>query len=334
MRILVLGATGFVGRNCMEYFAAKGHEVIAHYHLRGVTLEHATRFVKADLHDEDAVKRMMEGVDVVIQAAAATSGCKDTLQDPALHIRSNAVMNSYIFPAAVKAGVKHVIFPSCSVMYQSSDAPLRESDFDAQTPLNPAYLGFASTKLYCEKLCEFYAGISDTKFTVMRNTNFYGPYDKYDLNRSHVFGATITKVMTAGRPIVPTSEMSAYEVSQRQKEADTVTVWGTGEEARDFLHVENFCRFAELAIEKQSAKYELYNVGSGQAVKIRDLVAKVVDLSGKKLAIEYDTSKPTIPTSLCLDTTKAREELGWEPEVTLEYGITSTLAWWKDNVVL
>ncbi len=306
MKILVLGATGFMGRNVAEYFIAKGHEVVRHGCMRNADIQ-------ANLLGPKAVD--YRGFDVVIQCAAATSGCKDTLQDPALHIAANGVMNSYILKECAQSGVKHVIFPSCSVMYPSSDSPLKETDFDANTPLNPAYLGFASTKLYCEKLCEFYAGISDTKFTVMRNTNFFGPYDKFDLERSHVFGATMTKVMQC----------------QNIDKKEIITLWGSGEEARDFVHISDFCRFVELAIERQPTKYALYNCGSGQAVKINDLAAEMIKQGGKDIYIEHDLSKPTIPTSLCLDTTKAREELGWQPQVSLEEGIQRTMKYWQEN---
>lgn len=312
-RVLVLGGTGFVGRNAVEYFASKPErEVIAVSHTRPKYDLPNVTWKYADLCNKEDVNNLFsEQYDVVIQAAAATSGCKDTLLDPALHIPTNAVMNSYIMKAVVDAKVKHFIFPSCSVMYHSSELTLKETDLDFNRLLNPAYLGFASTKLYCEKLCEFYAGISDTKFTVMRNSNFFGPYDKFDLQRSHVSGATITKVMTA---------------------TDTVKVWGTGEEARDILHIDGFCEFVELAIEKQPTKFAIYNVGSGQATKIKDLVQKVISASGKTLTIEHDLSAPTIVTSFALNCTKAREELGWKSEVTLEEGIVSTLNWWRANV--
>jgi len=304
MKVLVLGASGFVGRNAAEWFAAKGHDVVRHGNTRKADIQ-------ADLLQPKAVD--YTGFDVVIQCAAATSGCKDTLEDPALHIANNAVMNSYILKECAKAKVGHVIFPSCSVMYQSSDKPLKETDFDANAPLNSAYLGFASTKLYCEKLCEFYANISDTKYTVMRNTNYYGPYDKYDPDHSHVFGATVRKVMAA---------------------TDKVSVWGTGEEARDFLHIDNFCSFVEAVIEKQPTKYALYNVGSGVAVKINELVQAIINHSGKQLTIEHDLARPTIPTSLYLSTEKAKAELGWEPQVGMFEGIQRTLDWYRANVVL
>ena len=325
-RILVLGASGFVGRNAAEWFANKGHEVVRHGLNRASYSYPDEKWIKADLLAPKAVD--YESFDVVIQCAAATSGCKDTLLDPALHIANNAVMNSYVLKECAAAKVKHVIFPSCSVMFESKDFPQKETDWDGGKPLNPAYLGFASTKIYCENLCQFYANISDTKFTVMRSTNYYGQYDKYDPDKSHVFGATVRKVMAAQKPRL---DMNAGEAAARYEDESKIVVWGTGNEARDFLHIDNFCSFVEAAIEKQTAKYALYNVGSGTAVKINELVQAIINHSGKQLTIEHDLSKPTIPTSLCLDTSKAKAELGWEPTVSLYGGIGLTVAWYKEN---
>ena len=111
-------------------------------------------------------------------------------------------------------------------------------------------------------MCDFYSRLGRTKHTVLRHSNIYGPYDKYDLERSHVFGATVTKVMTA---------------------KDKVVMWGTGEEKRDLLHVKDLCEFVESAIQKQKTNYELFNVGLGEAVAVRDLVQKIIDASGKDL---------------------------------------------------
>ena len=88
----------------------------------------------------------------------------------------------------------------------------------------------------------------------------------------------------------------------------------------------------QLVIEKQSTPYELYNIGSGQAISIKDLVEKIIDVSGKTLLLEHDLSKPSNKTSFCLDCEKAKVELGWEPSVSLEEGIQKTLAWYKSNI--
>lgn len=311
-KILICGATGFVGRNMTEYFAKNpAYDVHA---VRFNRLEYECRSVtwhKADLRDPAQVSALLEGVDIIVQAAATTSGAKDIVTRPFIHVTDNAVMNSYLFREAFERKVKHVIFFSCTVMYQSSDKPLKESDFNAQLPLHPRYFGVGNTKLYIEKMCEFFAGIGSTKFTAIRHSNIYGAHDKFDLERSHVFGATITKVMTA---------------------KDKISVWGTGEEERDLLHADDLNRFVELAITKQPEKYRLYNCGLGKAVSIKDLVNKIVKASGKKLNIEHDLTQPTIKTSLYLDCSLAKQELGWQPQVDLDPGIARTIDWWRENI--
>ena len=92
-------------------------------------------------------------------------------------------------------------------------------------------------------MCQFYSRLGKTKHTVIRHSNMYGPYDKYDLEKSHVFGATVTKVM--------------------ESKDGKVNVWGTGEEKRDLLYVEDLVDFIDTALNNQSSPYELFNVGLG-----------------------------------------------------------------------
>lgn len=311
-KILICGATGFIGRNLTEQLARHpDYEIHAVRFKRPEYPNANVTWHQADLRNPEDIERVVKGMDIIIQAAATTSGSKDIVTRPYVHVTDNAVMNSYLFRAAFEHKVKHVIFFSCTVMYDSSETALNESDFDANKNLHPRYFGVGNTKIYIEKMCEFYAGISETKFTAIRHSNIYGPYDKYDLERSHVFGATITKVMTA---------------------EDKISVWGTGEEERDVLYIDDLVNFVDLAIKKQPEKYRLYNCGYGKAIAIKDLVNKIVQHSGKKLNIEHDLSQPTIKTSLYLDCALAQRELGWEVKTDLDEGIRRTLSWWRDNI--
>lgn len=313
-RLLVLGATGFIGRNAVEYFARSNrYEVHATQHVHAPYTEPGVLWrLRVDLRDPQAVHGLFTDVepDIVIQCAATTSGARDIVLNPALHVTDNAVINSYLFRAAVVHRVRHVIYPSCSVMYPSGYAtPVEERDFDANRPLIRQYYGVGHTKLYLEKMAEFYAGISQTKFTCIRQSNIYGPHDKFDAERSHVFGATVAKVM--GAPV-----------------GSAVTVWGDGSEERDFLHVDDLCGLYEAAMERQQDSFGLYNGGSGEAVSVGALVHKVVVASGKALSVTYDETRPTIPSSVCISKAKAKDELGWEPKVDLERGIRDTLDWY------
>ncbi len=313
-KVLICGATGFIGRNIGEYFSRTDDFEVYGTYLKSPPPDNPKiRMVKANLTREEDVNRVVAGMDIIIQAAATTSGAKDIVTKPYYHVTDNAVMNSLIFRAAYEHKVSRVVFFSCTVMYQSSNTPLKETDFDANKELNSKYFGVGWTKVYIEKMCEFYSRMGNTKYTVIRHSNIYGPYDKFDLEKSHVFGATMTKVMTT-------------------EKGGKIIVWGTGEEERDLLYVSCLVDFVRLAIDKQESEFELYNVGYGSSISINDLVDKIIACSGKDISVEHDLSKPTIKTTLCLDTSKAKTSLGWAPDITLDEGIQKTMDWYKSNI--
>ena len=110
-----------------------------------------------------------------------------------------------------------------------------------------------------------------------------------------------------------------------------VTVWGSGEEARDLIYVDDLVRFVELAIDKQTKPYEMLHASAGRAIQIKDLVARIVAASGRQLRVEHDPAGPTIKTSFALDNRRALEVLGWKPEIPFDEGVRRTVQWWKNT---
>lgn len=313
-RILVCGATGFIGRNVAEHFSGDGSvEVRGVFHKKPPFENSSIDWVRADLTQTNDVERVMQEIDIVFQGASVTSGAKDIVSRPAIHITDTAVMNSLLLRSAFERKIEHFIFPSCTVMYPSSDKLLKETDFNADTIIHPKYFGVAWNKVYVEKMCEFFSAQGSTRFTVMRHSNIFGPHDKFDLEKSHVFGATVTKVMQSSN-------------------SDKIVAWGEGEEERDLLYVSDLVEFVRLAIEKQWEPYFLFNVGRGESISIRDMIQKIIDVSGKDISIEFDASKPSIDIKIALDSKLAKERLGWEPKVSFEEGIQKTLDWYKVNI--
>lgn len=311
MRVLICGGTGFLGRNFVETFAAlEPVDLQATYFNRTPPEIPGMRWVQADLRDAETVHRITRDVDLIIQCAATTSGAKDVIATPHLHVTDNVVMNSLLFRAANDSGVGQLFFPSCTVMYPSSNTALREENFDANAPIYERYFGAGWTKVYLEKMAEFYASLGTTRYTVFRHSNLYGPHDKFDLEKSHVFGATIRKVLDA---------------------EDKIVVWGQGREVRDFIHADDMMRAALIVLATQIRDFELFNLGGGTPVSIAELVQIVVDESGKDLAIEFDASKPTIDTRIFLNCDRIRDAVGWVPEIPLRDGIRKTLEWCREH---
>lgn len=309
--MLIAGATGFIGRNMAEHFVNKGYQVTGIHHKRVPYDLDGMSWIQADLRNPDDVFRALKGVDVLIQAAATTSGVRDIVSQPHIHVTDNAVMNSYMFRAAHELDIKQVIFFSCAVMLEPKEGGVSESDFDESASIHPNYFGAGWTKVYLEKIAEFYSGLGKSRYTIIRHSNIYGPHDKFDLHRSHVFGATVTKVMTA---------------------EDKITIWGAGEEIRDFLYVDDLTHFVERSLLKQKGPFGLYHCGSGEPISINELVLSVIKHSGRNLLVEHDLSMPTITTGVYLDCTKALVELGWKADTPIAAGIAKTINWWKENV--
>ncbi len=266
-----------------------------------------------DFLDREECLASMHDVDVVIQCAAATagSGMKDSWLE---YAEKNIQMNLNLLNAAAKSGVKHFIFLSCSVMYPPYfHRPVREDDV-LRSELHSDYRAGALAKLFIEDWCRIYAFGSDMSSTVIRHSNVYGPQDKFDLKRSHVCAALITKAMTSTD--------------------GKVHIRGDGFEKRDLLYVSDLVDFIEYATAHPPVgRHAVFNVGSGIGVSVSDLAKKVIATSGRDLEIVYDLrASAARPASIVLDTTLVRTFIGWQQKISLDEGLKKTIEWYKENI--
>ena len=313
MKIIICGATGFIGKNLLEHFSKTNHEIIAVYNNRRPLekFKSSVKWVHADLRIPNSLNEHLHNTDLLLQFAATTSGAKDITQRPYIHVTDNAVMNSYLLRESFEAKVKHFIFPSCTVMLQSQEKQTEE-EWDETQEINKNYFGVGNTKIYIEKMCKFYSRLG-MKSTVIRHSNVFGPNDKFDLEKSHVLGATIRKVLDSPH-------------------AGEISVWGTGKARRDFLYISDLISFIERAYANQKDQFGLFNCGMGYSVSINQLVEKIIKVSKKDLFIKNDLTKPDIPTALSLDCKKAKNMLNWEINIPFEKAIESTYLWAEQNL--
>ena len=160
---MICGATGFIGRNLINYFLdKKSYKIYATYNNRKPfkidQFGENINWIKANLLSQKDVVNALRNKDIVIQAAATTSGSKDILQRPYIHVTDNAIMNSLLLRESLNAGIKHFIFFSCSIMYQSSEIAVKEDQWNPRQKINQNYFGAAHTKLYIEKMLDFTHG--------------------------------------------------------------------------------------------------------------------------------------------------------------------------------
>ena len=309
--VLICGATGFIGKNILLNLSKnKNYNIFAIFNKSKKIPISGVKWIKANLTSFRQVKKITKNVDIIIQAAATTSGAKDIVHMPFLHVTDNAVMNSYLLRSTFENKIEHFIFFSCTVMYSPSNYAVKENDFKSSKNIYPKYFGVANTKLYIEKMCEFFSKINNTKFTCIRHSNIYGQFDKFDLEKSHFFGASVNKVINA---------------------KNQITIWGDGQEKRDLLHIDDLVNFVNKCINHQNKKFRIYNCGYGKAFKVKDIILKIVKYSKKKLKIKHDLEKPSIKTSLHLNCDLAKNELGWKRNIDLDIGIKKTINWYKSN---
>ena len=175
--------------------------------------------------------------DIVLHAAAYTTGSKDVVEAPWKHVTTNTIINALVLEACNTHKVEHTVFFSCSVPYQSKDTPQKETDWNPGDEIPKSYFGVGNMKVFTERLCEFYSRLGG-KFTAIRNSNIYGPWDKTDFDKCHMLPAQIRKVCEA---------------------TNTLEVWGDGVSTkRDVLYVSDVVGLVDAVINNQKKNYELF----------------------------------------------------------------------------
>jgi GDP-L-fucose synthase len=307
---LVTGGTGFVGTHLAKALLDQGGRVRLTVHDRAPILsDPRIEIVRADLSRQEDCLAAMAGVDLAFHAAGAVAGAGVGGGNAMAGIATNLQLTAQVMQAAWTAGVERLLVFSSSTGYPAADHPVREEDMWTGEP-HPSYLGYGWMRRYFERLSEFVASRSGVKIALVRPTAIYGPYDDFDPVTSHVIPALVRRAVAKENPF---------------------EVWGTGEEMRDFLHVEDFARGCLLTMEKH-AECDPVNIGYGSALTIRRIVEIILDAAGHRDAdIRFDASKPTTIPIRLVDTTKAEQLLGFKPRIPIETGLADLVRWYAAN---
>jgi GDP-D-mannose 3',5'-epimerase len=312
-KCLITGAAGFIGSHLAKRLLDEGRRVIlVDDFSRGDRQNLADLGIQTVCHDinlrnYNGLSSLMEGVDTVFHLAARV-GSVDYLHgdDEAelITMENNLVIDANVFKACLEKKVKKIVYASSISVYPVAAQRFHNAVFseDNIKPLSPEG-GYGWAKLMAEIELGLMKGVN---VGIARIFNIYG--ENAALGRTaQIIPALITKVI--GYP-----------------DQDYV-VWGDGQQTRDFLYVsdcvEGLCRLEE----KASNPPLIVNIGSGKTVAISTIAEKIARISGKNPTIKYDTSKPVGPVSRTSDITRARETLGWQPQIDLDDGLTRTYDW-------
>lgn len=301
MTVIVAGATGLVGSAITKAFESHGRRVVG-----------INRSI-VDLLNYDATEAFIKKVKptLVVDAAARVGGIGANNAFPVEFLSNNIAIQNNLMQASHKAGVQNFVFLGSSCIYpRDCTQPIKE-EYLMTGPLEETNSAYAVAKIAGIELLNSYRKEYGAKWISIMPTNLYGPKDNFDLTSSHVLPAFIRRFVEAV-----------------ESGASKVTLWGTGSPLREFLHVDDLAKAVIIASEKYDSGMHL-NVGSGQDLSIKQLAEKVAKISGFTGEIQWDASKPDGTPRKVLNVSRIKA-LGWEQAITLEEGIASTMAWYKE----
>lgn len=311
-KILLTGSTGFIGSNILLTLNKNNkYKIYVTIHKTKPKIKYRNvSYINCNLLKYKDCFKATKNIDIVIHCAATTSGSKDIINKPYLHVTDNAVMGSYLLRAIYENKVNHFIFTSCTVMYKNSPKYLSETDVDEKKIFHN-YFGVAHTKLYIEKICKFYSKISKTKFTIIRHSNIYGPRDKFDLAKGHFIGSSVKKLF--------------------DRNHKSIKIFGDGSEKRDFLFINDFTNFVKIVLKKQISNYEIFNCSYGKSFSIITILNKLIKISNLNKKIKKIKASKSIKVNICVNSKKAKRLLSWYPKIHLDKGLKKTIDWYQEN---
>ncbi len=310
-RIFLAGHRGLVGSAINRLLTRRQIDPIRRTHA------------ELDLLDQQAVRRFMaaERPDTVILAAAKVGGIHANASRPASFIHDNLVMQCNVIHEAYEAGVRRLLFLGSSCIYpKMAEQPMRESAL-LTGGLEESNEPYAIAKIAGIKMCESYNREYGVDYRSVMPTNLYGPGDNFHPENSHVLPALLRRFHEAVR----------YGVGR-------VTIWGTGQPRREFLHVDDMAEASLFVLGLDRATYERHtepmlshvNVGYGEDVSIAELATLVAEVTGYSGAIIFDPAKPDGTPRKLLDVSRLTA-MGWRASVPLRQGVEETYRWFLAN---
>ncbi|MBI2361591.1 MAG: GDP-mannose 4,6-dehydratase [Deltaproteobacteria bacterium] len=317
--ILVTGAAGFIGAKVTEFLLTDDHEVIGvdnlndAYDVRlkkwrlsriegkpGLTfhqLDICDRAVLRDLfHSQFAIRR--SPFDAVINLAAR-AGVRQSVENPWVYFDTNVTGTLNLLELCREFGVKKFVLASTSSLYGSHNSvPFRE-EADTNRPLSP----YAASKKAAEALCYTHHYLYSVDVTVLRYFTVYGP---------------------AGRP-----DMSLFRFVQWISEGRAVTVYGDGQQSRDFTYVDDIARGTLAGLKPLG--YEIINLGSDQPVVLNDAIRLIERFIDRKANIKSKPRHPADVMATWADIKKAERLLDWRPTMRFENGVAQLVEWYRQN---
>ena len=307
-KVLVTGGTGLIGQPLVKMLLNQGAIVTV------VSLDNPSRcpngalFKHADLRDFNECVSVCKDQEIVFQLVGIKGSPKMCAERPASFFVPTITFSFNMMEAARKVGVNRYLFASSIGVYQPADM-FRENDVWKTFPSpNDRFAGWA--KRMAELQAEAYQiEYGWDKISIVRPANVYGPYDNFDPENAMVIPSLIRRAMEGESPL---------------------TVWGDGSPVRDFIHARDVARGMMMAVE-QGINVPI-NLGSGDGIKIREIVGQIVKHLPDEREVIWDISKPKGDALRLMDMSRAEKLIRFKTKINLLDGIKETMDWYANNL--
>jgi UDP-glucose 4-epimerase len=321
MRVLITGGCGFIGVNLVRYLIGKkNYEIVVldnfsvgkreylEEAVKGLAGGEGVKVIEGDIRDKVLCEKVLNGVDAIVHLAAQ-AGVIPSIEDPFLDNDVNVIGTLNLLYAAVKNNVQRFIFSSSNAPLGQQSPPVNEARIPR--PLSP----YGASKLACEGYCSAFHGSYGLKTIIFRFSNAYGPYS---LHKSSVIARFIKDGILKGE----------------------LTIYGDGTQTRDFVHVNDICKgiYSVLDIHTLSESHykqiwgTCFHLGTGEETAILDLARLMQKLFDNEARISFAPERKGEIRRNYSDISRAREMLGFEPDVDLETGLEETILYFVEKV--
>ena len=309
---LVTGAAGFIGARTSELLIGQGHTVVGidnvndaydprmkEYRLKKLMAMPGFKFHRRDISDKSCIELFKdEKLDGVIHLAAR-AGVRFSVENPWVFLESNVIGTLNMLEVCRQYGCKKIVMASTSSIYGENPQYPTPETASSSEPMQP----YAASKKGAEALVHSYHHLFGIDATVVRYFTVYGP---------------------AGRP-----DLAIFRFVKWIMEGEPIRINGDGNQSRGFTYVDDIARGTIAALKPLG--YEIINLGGHEVISINDLVTLVEDLTGKKANVQYGPPNLADMFMNQADVTKARNVLGWDPQVKLREGIGNLIEWYNEN---
>jgi UDP-glucuronate 4-epimerase len=311
---LVTGCAGFIAAQVATQLLDAGHVVVGidnindyysvdlkRWRLAALVAYPDFTFMEADVGDLVTVKALFEKYPfAAVLNLAARAGVRASMADPFVYQETNALGMLNILEAMRLHGVGKIVQASTSSLYAGRTPPFRESD-PVDTPISP----YAASKRAAEIMAYTYHHLYGIDVSIVRYFTVYGP---------------------AGRP-----DMSPFRFIKWIHEGTPLTIYGDGTQSRDFTYVDDIARGTILAL--KPVGYDIFNLGGGRRpATLLDLIGLIEKKLGRQAVLKFELFHQADMANTAAVIDKARDTLGWEPQVDLVEGVDRTVQWYLDNL--